>query len=98
MVELDGQSSLGQYLGFFRTQHPHVSTHSTPLHHNSYSNLLASVHVVGMGGDEAAPPIANPALEQFFRLASFRIEKILEGIDDKWSEIHQRDLQSTVSA
>ena len=54
--------------------------------------------VVGMGGDEAAPPIANPALEQFVKLASFRIEKILEGIDDKWSEMHQRALQSTVSA
>ena len=51
-----------------------------------------------MGGDEAAPPIANPALEQFFKLASFRIEKILERIDDKWSEMHQRALRSTVSA
>ena len=56
------------------------------------------MHVVGMGGDEAAPPIANPALEQFFGLASFRIEKILEGINDKWSDMHQIDLQSTVSA
>ena len=56
------------------------------------------MHVVGMGGDVAARPIANPALEQFFGLASFRIEKILEGIDDKWSEMHQRALQSTVSA
>ena len=55
------------------------------------------MHVVGMGGDEAAPPIANPALEQF-KLPSFRIEKILEGMNDKWSEMHQRALQSTVSA
>ena len=56
------------------------------------------MYVVGMGGDVAAPPIANPASEQFFGLASFRIEKILEGINDKWSEMHQRALQSTVSA
>ena len=50
--------------------HKEGNNMSGPLHFLP-TLLMNRMGRVGMGGDVAAPPTANPALEQFSKLASF---------------------------